>query len=305
MLMIGFLCQYSRTIDCDGKLAHDNQHAGHNDQVHDLRSERKLDLKMHYSPWCRIRSNIEYQANNMKLQAIPGKVINKLSQKIHALMGVDPVSGTRINGRDDLTRIGNTYGGWIVPSSLLDSDSICYCVGCGEDISFDLGMIDTFGCDVYGFDPTPKAIEYVKEHAGDNPKYHFQEVGLWDKEDTLKFYVPKNPDHVSHSLVNLQKTDEYISVKVDRLSTLMERLGHQRIDVLKLDIEGAEYKVIESAIEDGIDIRILCVEYDECFNPLDAGYKDRIKESVDSLYGMGFTLVCAEGNGNYTFVREA
>ena len=305
MQYTGSLCELISAQHNDLATSDDRQDTELIDPDDDLPCQRKLGLRMHYSPWCRIRSNIEYQANNMKLQAIPGKVINKLSQKIHALMGVDPVSGTRINGRDDLTRIGNTYGGWIVPSSLLDSDSICYCVGCGEDISFDLGMIDTFGCDVYGFDPTPKAIEYVKEHAGDNPKYHFQEVGLWDKEDTLKFYVPKNPDHVSHSLVNLQKTDEYISVKVDRLSTLMERLGHQRIDVLKLDIEGAEYKVIESAIEDGIDIRILCVEYDECFNPLDAGYKDRIKESVDSLYGMGFTLVCAEGNGNYTFVREA
>jgi FkbM family methyltransferase len=49
----------------------------------------------------------------------------------------------------------------------------------------------------------------------------------------------------------------------------MEQLGHDRIDLLKIDIEGAEYKVIESILADKLDIRVICVEYDECFNPID------------------------------------
>jgi hypothetical protein len=71
--------------------------------------------------------------------------------------------------------------------------------------------------------------------------------------------------------LNLQKTEEYLSLKVKRLSSLMKELGHPRLDLLKMDIEGAEYKVIESIIQDGIDIRVICVEYDECLSPLDEG----------------------------------
>ncbi|MBA2346752.1 MAG: FkbM family methyltransferase [Solirubrobacterales bacterium] len=241
----------------------------------------------------------------MKFQDIPLKIVKRLSHHIYKLAGKDSISSAKILGRNDLKELGSEYGGWVIPSSLFRSDSVCYCVGCGEDISFDLGLIDAFGCDVYGFDPTPRAIAYVKKVAGPNPKYHFHDIGLWDKEDTLKFFVPKNPNHVSHSLVNLQKTEEYLSVNVNRLSNVMSSLGHQNLDLLKIDIEGAEYKVIESIIEDGIDVKVICVEYDECFNPLNAKYKERIRDSVNSLIENGYSLVCAQGNGNYTLVRNA
>ena len=240
----------------------------------------------------------------MQLQLIPGKIAKRLSDYIFRLFGREPISHTKITGRRDLKEIGTKYGGWVVPTILFDANSICYCVGCGEDISFDLGLIDYFQCDVYGFDPTPRAIKYVRSVADQIPKYHFFDVGLWDKEDTLKFFVPKNPEHVSHSLLNIQKTEEHISVKVNRLSSLMKELNHHKVDLLKIDIEGAEYKVIQSIIEDGIDIKVICVEFDECFNPLDTKYKDRIRSSVKSLIKSGYKLVYVQGNGNYTFVKK-
>lgn len=128
-------------------------------------------------------------------------------------------------------------------------------------------------------------------------------MGLWDKEDTLKFYAPRNTEHVSHSLVNLQKTDEYIVVKVKRLKDIMREIGHQKIDLIKIDIEGAEYKVIDSIIEDSIKVKVICIEYDEYFNQLDADYKNRIRDSISKLLSAGYQLVYAQGNGNYTFVK--
>ena len=241
----------------------------------------------------------------MKLQQLPNKIVNKLSNHAFQLLSRDRITGQKVKTRNDLEKIGSDYGGWVVPANLLNADSICYCVGCGEDISFDIGAIDRFGCDIFAFDPTPRAIEYVKRVAGNISQYHFFEIGLWDKQDELEFYVPRNSDHVSHSLLNLQKTDDYIRVPVNRLVNVMKDLGHDRLDLIKLDIEGAEYKVIESILEDEIEIAIICVEYDEYFNPLDRDFKTRIKNSIASLLANGYTLVCAQGNGNYTFVKTA
>lgn len=241
----------------------------------------------------------------MKLQSIPTRVGKKLADYSFKLFSFDNIAFTKINGRDDLKEIGTTYGGWVVPVSLLNAGSIVYCLGCGEDISFDLGLINQFKCDIFAFDPTPRAIKFVKKVAGQNPKYHFFEVGVWDKEETLEFYAPKNPQHVSHSLMNLQGTENFIAVKVKRLKQLMDSLDHNNIDLLKMDIEGAEYKVIETIIEDKIDIKVICVEYDECFNPLDNNYKKRVQKSVSSLISYGYSLVCSQGNGNYTFVKSA
>lgn len=240
----------------------------------------------------------------MKPQELAKKIIEKLQNCIFSLLNMDPITYTKILKRKDLQKIGTKYGGWVIPASLLNKKSICYCVGCGEDISFDTGLIDNFSCNVYAFDPTPTAINYVKNITSKNSNYHFYEFGLWDKEDTLKFFVPKNSKHVSHSLLNLQKTKQHIFIKVKRLSSIMRDLGHTKIDILKIDIEGAEYKVIESIIKDDIDIKIICVEYDEYFCPIDAKYKKRIRKSISSLIENNYSLVCAQGNANYTFVKN-
>lgn len=232
------------------------------------------------------------------------RVISRLSFYAFRVLGRDNLSMAEIVSRKDLSELGTEYGGWVIPSELFSADSICYCVGCGEDISFDLALIERFGCEVFAFDPTPRAIQYVKSKAGQNLKYHFDEIGLWDKEDTLKFYVPKDPTHVSHSAVNLQKTDEYIELRVKRLSDIMEQNKHKKIDLLKIDIEGAEYKVIDSIIADNLSVNVICVEYDECFNAIDKDFKKRIRASVERLLNAGYSLVCTQGNGNYTFVRN-
>lgn len=237
-----------------------------------------------------------------------GRFLRRAARKAVAcassLAGRDNIAFERIARRQDLASIGSTHGEWTVPASEINSGSICYCAGCGEDISFDLGLIQRFGCHVYALDPTPRAIDYVQAVAGHNPLYHFFPIGLWDEDETLRFFSPKNPAHVSHSLLNLQKSDSYIEVPVKRLKQVMLERGHERIDLLKLDIEGAEYKVVESLLDDDLDVGVLCIEFDEYFNPLDMQYGRRIRNSIAALIGGGYCLVNCRGNGNYTFVRR-
>lgn len=233
------------------------------------------------------------------------RALRKLST-LSLILRIDNITGARIVSRNDMVLIGNReYGGWVVPASLLGAESICYCVGCGEDISFDLGLIHQFGCHVFGFDPTPRAIKSVNAQTRNIKNYHFRDIGLWDKQDTLKFFAPQNPEHVSHSALNLQKTNEFFLAKVQRLSEIMKDNSHDKLDLLKLDVEGAEYKVIDSIIEDKIDIKILCVEFDEYYNPIDQHYAQRIKATVRKIIQNDYSLVSSQGNANYTFARNA
>lgn len=216
----------------------------------------------------------------------------------------DEVTGKPFFPRKDLVHIGTSYGGWVIPSTLLNASSICYTVGCGQDVSFDTGLIERYGCDVYAFDPTPRGIQHVTLEIPPNPKYHFTPVGLWDSEDVLKFYAPINPAHDSYSAVNLQHTQTYVTAPVKRLSQIMRENNHTHLDLLKIDIEGAEYRVVDSIIQDQLDIRIFCVEYDEDYNPQDSSYRERIRASLEALEIYGFRLVSAQGRGNYTFTRN-
>ena len=52
------------------------------------------------------------------------------------------------------------------------------------------------------------------------------------------------------------------------LSTILEKLGHNRIDILKMDIEGAEYEVIEDIISSTVPIQQVLIEFHHRFSSL-------------------------------------
>src|SRR5690242_13840895 len=77
-----------------------------------------------------------------------------------------------------LERLGSYYGGWYVPTGIIRPDWICYCVGVGIDATFDLALVDRFGCHVVSLDPTPKAIEYMRKLNYDRSRLDFRPVGV-------------------------------------------------------------------------------------------------------------------------------
>lgn len=236
----------------------------------------------------------------------------------------------KIEGLPSLERPGTGYGGWIIPNDFLTSDAVVYLVGAGEDVSFDVAIADKYRCQVHIVDPTPRAVDHVNKlksslkqgrdmHLANAPgdKYpayapevadylHIVPVGLWKEKTTLRFFKPENEAHVSHSLVNLQKTESFIEVPVCRLSELMKSQNHTHIDLLKIDIEGAEYVVLQTILEDRIPVDVLCIEYDESHaHHIDGKYIDRIEASLQALVAAGFRIVAKEANcHNYTLVHE-
>jgi len=261
-----------------------------------------------------------------KLQKIYSTAI-KFIQILFNNMGLDLFTCARIIAIDR-ERIGTNYGGWIIPKNEINSDSICYCAGAGEDISFDIGLIKRYSCDVYIFDPTPKAIMHLhklrkslesnrKMMINNNPslfydiplrefieRVHYFKLGLWDRQTKMKFYCPGSTAHASYSILNLAGTEEYVESSVDRLQNIMNTHDHKKIDLLKLDIEGAEYKVIDSILDDKLDIQIICVEFDEIGNPLNVMFIWRIRKSLQKLLKFGYRIIAIESGCNFTLIKQ-
>ena len=206
--------------------------------------------------------------------------------------------------RDDLVFVGSDYGGRHLPRELLGADSVCYCVGVGEETSFDEDLIRTFGCDVYAFDPTPRAIEHVARLRQERPelagRFHFEPAAIWDRDGETDFFAPENEGHVSHSLTGLNGRGRSIKVRTRTLSSLMADRGHDRLDLLKLDVEGAEYAVVDHVLKDaeggGVLPRVLCIEFDQ---PVPA---KRTIGLMRRLAGVGYATV-ANNHLDFTFVR--
>jgi FkbM family methyltransferase len=195
-----------------------------------------------------------------------------------------------------MEKIGSKYGGWIVPIDQIRDNWVCYCGGVGEDITFDLGLIERFHCQVFAFDPTPRSIAHVTAHARDIPGFHFMPVGLWSKNKTLRFFAPLDSSHVSHSIVNLHGTTSYFEAQCRSITSIMKKLGHTHIDLLKIDIEGAEHTVIRSMLADGIQPRVLCIEIDRPVKAL------RFHTTMRRIFRAGYNLIAVDG-WNFTFMK--
>lgn len=192
---------------------------------------------------------------------------------------------TSLNSRKyELERWGSPYGGWYVPHKLIKKSWNYYLVGVGDDISFDLRIVERVGSNVHLFDPTPKSIEYMKRFK-DNHKIHFHPIGVWIANENVKFKKPIDSSWTSHSIEDLQGTNEEAFVaQCKRLSAIMEKLGHEKIDLLKLDISGAEYAVLEDMFSSNISPNVLLVEFDQPANVI------RTFRSIKNILGNGYEL---------------
>jgi FkbM family methyltransferase len=188
--------------------------------------------------------------------------------------------------RDDLIHIGtHGYGGWTVPTTMLDKKSVVYLAGVGEDISFDLGAIARFGCKVWAFDPVPDSAKFAREAAAHEPRHNFMEIGLWSSDTTLKFHEPEIEGFISHSATNIHATDGFIEAKVRSVKSLMKELKHDHIDLLKVSAEGSEFEIVNHVLDEKIPVSILCVEIAQPAKPGEA------EELVERVERSGMALV--------------
>jgi FkbM family methyltransferase len=195
-----------------------------------------------------------------------------------------------------LSHIGTPYGGWAVPIMSIDSSWVCYTAGVGEDASFDISLA-AMGCHVIAIDPTPRAIEYMKPLLAEHPGLRLAPYAVWIEDAELEFFPPADPDHVSFSATNRQHTHEPIIVPARTIASIAEEFGHERIDLLKLDIEGAEYPVLDSLDLKLLGVRVLCVEYHA-----DHGWL-RMFKAANSVKRQGYRVSGVNGT-DVTFLKQ-
>ncbi|MEM0941260.1 MAG: FkbM family methyltransferase [Bacteroidota bacterium] len=198
---------------------------------------------------------------------------------------------------------GNDYGGFYLNPYLISYNGIVYSFGVGEDLSFDLALIKNHGCLVFAFDPTPKSINWIKKQKK-LQNFDFLPYGIAKESGIVKFNLPKNQSHVSGSVINHKNvTDEYsINVEMKSIDDIKELFYHEHLDVLKMDIEGSEYEVVDEILDSGIDINQFAIEIHERF------FSDGITKTkllVESMNKNGYKIFAiSDSYKEISFVKE-
>ncbi len=108
-----------------------------------------------------------------------------------------------------------------------------------------------------------------------------------------------------YSVANLHHTEDYFEAPCRSLPSIMRELGHEHIDFLKLDIEGAEYEVLQSVLAGIVAPYVLCVEFhktDGIRSMLD-GIRPMV-ETVRKLNRCGYIPIWVDGY-DVTFVLRS
>lgn len=230
-------------------------------------------------------------------------LVRKLRCRWRALLGSDIVVPVGLSVATEFH--GSTCGGWSILADSLTPASIVYSFGIGEDATFDVAVMAKYGCPVFAFDPTPRSVDWVRREVT-SPLFRFEATALADHDGVLELYFPSNPDFVSTSLEKSSAmSGASFSAPCASLGSIMARLGHPSVEVLKMDIEGAEYSVLMQALHSGAlrHVRQLLVEFHHWMPPFTLRHT---RTALDHLAGAGFRVAWVSPGGHeILFVQTA
>ncbi len=190
--------------------------------------------------------------------------------------------------------LGTEYGGWPLLKST-PRGALIYSFGIGEDISFDLGAIEQFNCVVHGFDPTPRSRAWVDAQKLPN-NFFFHPVGIGGKDEDAIFFLPANERHVSFSVAPAltNPAEAHVQAPIRKLETLIHELNTPEPNIVKMDIEGFEYEVIDNLFQSALRPQQLLIEFHHGLYGIE---KDKTITAVDRLCSAGYHLFFVSSSG--------
>lgn len=142
-------------------------------------------------------------------------------------------------------------------------------IDCGANIGDVTAKMAAGGATVYAFEPHPEAFAHLARRFKNDSRVTCVPKGVWDHEDKIKLYLHQNDqaDPVKWSVgasILAYKSNvnsaNYREVEVVDLASVVRGLGH--VKLIKLDVEGAEYDILQRLIASGAinEIEMVLVE---------------------------------------------
>lgn len=204
------------------------------------------------------------------------------------------------------TWVGSPAGGAWVSLPRLSARSVIYSFGIAFEISFDRDIITrTGGCSVFAYDPDPRSLAWLK--AGDTwvpPQLRAFQCGLAERSGTRPFGIT-DTECMTGSLITTGY-NEIINADFFTLPELMERNGHTFVDFVKMDVEGAEYAIVEDWLATGWrpPVGQLWIEFHPNAESRGQAMTDRLVRDMSRIGFRCVKRVYRERPCNYLLLRE-
>jgi FkbM family methyltransferase len=132
-----------------------------------------------------------------------------------------------------------------------------------------LYLSDIFGSKIYCYEPNPNCFNYLKKIFKRKKNITIYNKGASNNSRSQKLYFSENDKYKTFffdgSSYDKEKgnicTSNFLTTKNENINKILSR--HKSIDLLKIDIEGWEYKIIKAVIQNLYKIKVVYVELHE------------------------------------------
>jgi len=206
-------------------------------------------------------------------------------------------------------------GGVISESFVKESNRkqpvIIVSAGIGDQIHFELDLLARLKnlgvrAELYAVDPTPKSLEFL---AGQDlpSNFHVIPYALCGRDGDISFSLPRDPRWVSGSEIDLRDDsrdldhENRITVPGKTLKSIMEELDLERVDFLKMDIEGSEFSAVDNILKDRISIEEMLIDVHHF---LMADGENSLRGMLTGLTRSGFRIYEAQEDKTFSCISQ-
>jgi FkbM family methyltransferase len=157
------------------------------------------------------------------------------------------LNGIRFKSYSDVEHeLRSSLWGYIKKHELKNGETVIDCgPGEGEFTLYASKAVGDSG-KVIAFEPDPLIFDVLKSNVELNELSNVILIkkGLWSENTVLRFTTAKN---ITRSFVVNEEGGKVIEVPVVTLDSALKELGIHKVDLIKMDVEGAEVEVIKGA----------------------------------------------------------
>lgn len=162
----------------------------------------------------------------------------------------------------------------------LNENSVVFEIG-GYTGKWASQIYEKFKCNIYIFEPIFDFYMHLENKFSTNKKIHYKQVGIGTKNENYKVsYINSDATKL------IKNSDGNFLIKLETLENLIKEFNIINIDLLQINIEGAEYDLLENWIETNIIEKIKTIQiqfhnFKEILNHIER--RENIRKGLISL----------------------
>jgi FkbM family methyltransferase len=138
---------------------------------------------------------------------------------------------------------------------------------------------------VFCFEPNKEAVNHLRNTLRDNSNTFIFDKAVYKENTSLEFFVDES-NSITSSIYSIQGHVPSYKVDAITLEDAINQTGENFIDLIKIDIEGAEFDIIENlSIETSSRVENFLIEYHDFLFP---DGQEKVNKLEEKLRALGF-----------------